>query len=68
MVALMLPDPIVCGAGLGMDGGWGGRGRSGCAGEGVEGAEAVVAAPIPRGRADRGFCGELVGGVGGGVS
>jgi hypothetical protein len=22
VVALMLPDPIVCGAGLGMDGGW----------------------------------------------
>jgi hypothetical protein len=65
VVALMLLDPIMCGAGLGMDGGQGGRGRSGCAGEGVEGAEAVVATPIPRGQADKGFCGELVGRVGG---
>jgi hypothetical protein len=54
----MLPDPIVCGAGL----------REGEAevagGVGGEEAEAVVAAPSPRGRADSGFCGGADGGYG----
>ena len=55
----MLPDPIVCGAGLRE-----GEAEVVAGVRGVkEGAEEVVAAPSPRGRADNGFCGGADGGL-----
>jgi hypothetical protein len=60
----MLPDPTVCGAGLHKGEAEVAAGLRGV-GVGVEkGAEAVVVAPSPRGRADNGFCGGADGGYG----
>jgi hypothetical protein len=57
----MLPDPIVCGAGLREGEAEVAAGVRGGGGE-VAGAEEVGAAPSPCGRADNGFCGGADGG------